>query len=126
VFFLSGWYRKKPGIKVRPVNEWRSCVVFTPDQPNLYLLNLNAWLILELCDGKTAEDLELTYRQAVRQQLSAGETRLHLMQGLNELEKCGIIERCARRHEPNGDPTAKGTTNDHRERSTDQAVLTRS
>ena len=125
MLFLNGWYRKKAGIRVRPVGEWRSCIVFTPERPNLYLLNLNAWLILELCDGKSGEDLRMAYDQAVRQQLSAGETKLHLMQGLNDLEKCDIIERVAWKNDPDTDLTKKGTTNDHRDPPTDQAVLTR-
>jgi hypothetical protein len=67
-------------------------VVFRPNPPKLFMLNLNAWLIFELCDGSTVDQLEHRYCQHVASQMSARDARDHLMTGLESLEALGLIQ----------------------------------
>lgn len=90
--FLNGCYRRVPSLRVRPVEEMRSCVVFRPNPPKLFMLNLNAWLIFELCDGCTSYEIEQRYRQKVEGQMSESEARRHLAIGLKNLHERGLIE----------------------------------
>jgi hypothetical protein len=70
----------------------KSCVVFRPDPPKLFMLNLNAWLILELCNGSTAEQIEQTYCERVAAQTLEGDARNNLRAGLRQLQEQGLIE----------------------------------
>jgi hypothetical protein len=88
----NGSYRKVTNVRLRPVPEWRSCVAYTPDDPRLYLLNLNSWLILELCDGRSAEDIEAAYLAVVAQKLDSDPAST-FHDGLLELERTKLIER---------------------------------
>lgn len=88
----NGCYSRTPNLRVRPVEEMKSCVVFRPDPPKLLMLNLNAWLIFELCDGSSMNQLEQRYCQQVASQMSAADARRHLAAGLNDLQEQGLIE----------------------------------
>jgi hypothetical protein len=70
-------------------------MVFTPDEPNIYLLNVNTWLILELCDGKSQQELEESYVAAVTPLVFPEEARRQLHQGLEMLKEGHIIEQVA-------------------------------
>ena len=56
------------------------------------MLNLNAWFILELCDGSSMNQLEQKYCQQVASQMSEVDARCHLVAGLNDLREQGLIE----------------------------------
>ena len=86
----TGCYRLVPGVRVRPVPELETCVVFTPADPKLYRLNLNAWLILELCQGRSHADLTAVYLEAVP---PAPDAPAQLQGGLATLLEAGIVER---------------------------------
>ncbi len=58
-------FNRHPSLRVRPVPELERCLVFTPEQPRLYTLNASAWLVLELCDGRTLAGIEAAYRDAI-------------------------------------------------------------
>lgn len=83
----TGCYTKITNLRVRPVPEMETCLVFTPDDPCVYTLNASAWLIFELCDGRPWDELQSAYCEAVSpltppaealQQLEAGIARLEL------------------------------------------------
>jgi hypothetical protein len=84
-------YDKVASVRARRVREWENCVIYTPASPNLYLLNLNAWLIFELCDGDSLAGIEQRYLEAVEDRLLADEARMHLDAGLSFLERAGIV-----------------------------------
>ena len=86
----NGCYRLVPGVRVRPVPELETCVVFTPADPRLYRLNLNAWLILELCQGLTPDALSQAYLEAVP---PAANAEVQLREGLATLLESGIVEQ---------------------------------
>ncbi|WP_342712873.1 PqqD family protein [Bradyrhizobium sp. B124] len=76
----------------------KSCVVFRPDPPKLFMLNLNAWFILELCDGRTTEQLTEGYCNQVASQMSEVDARENLENGLQKLREQGLIEFSDQKH----------------------------
>lgn len=96
--YPSGCYNRTPNLRVRPVSEMKSCVVFRSDPPKLFMLNLNAWLILELCDGRTTDQLTKEYCNQVASQLSEVAARENLENGLQKLREQGLIEFSDEKH----------------------------
>jgi hypothetical protein len=84
------------------------CIVFTPDNPNLFTLNSTAWLVFDLCDGRSWRRLEKAYYDAVEPLRSPEEARDELIGVVSDLERKGIIERdrVARISKPR--PTTRG------------------
>jgi hypothetical protein len=70
----------------------KSCVVFRPKPPKLFMLNLNAWLIFELCDGSSSHHVAHRYRESVARQMSEREADRNLTIGINNLREQGLIE----------------------------------
>ena len=108
VSYRNGYFRKKAGTKVRPVPEMGLCLVYTPEDPNLYTLNATSWLILELCEGATYPKLERAYwkeaNEAYDEDAEGGSPfvapprpvkshlRKELIAGLSDLEQRRVIE----------------------------------
>jgi len=93
VFSRSDCYRRTTNLRVRPVPEMDVCLVFTPDRPHLYRLNAAAWLVFELCDGRSGAALEAEYDEAMQQDDGSAVEGLHGI--VAEFEQRGIIERFA-------------------------------
>ena len=94
MFYRTGCYRHAPNLRTRPIEEMKSCVVFRQYPPKLLMLNLNAWLIFEVCDGVDALHLEQTYVEHLPQNASPTDARQHLIDGLNYLEAQGLLVFC--------------------------------
>lgn len=106
--YRKGFFRKRSGTRVRAVPEMGFCLVFTPETPNLYTLNLSSWLILELCEGAALASLERAYWKEAKlahdEELKTGsmfvapprpvksEVRGRLHEGLMDLERKQVIE----------------------------------
>lgn len=73
--------------------ELETCVVFTPEPPRLYTLNVNAWLVLELCPNRSPPELERAYLDEVVPPLTPDAARRQLREALGMLERNGIVER---------------------------------
>ncbi|WP_245320146.1 PqqD family protein [Bradyrhizobium sp. LMTR 3] len=56
------------------------------------MLNLNAWLIFELCDGSSPDHVAQRYRKSVADQMSEREADRHLTIGIKNLHDQGLIE----------------------------------
>jgi hypothetical protein len=80
---------------VRPVPELEFCLVFTPDDPNLYTLNPAAWLIFEACDGRSASELEVFYRKTFEPLLSPSEAHEQFSETVADLLKKRVLEYVA-------------------------------
>lgn len=96
--YPSGCYNRAPNLRMRPLKEMKSCVVFRPDPPKLFMLNLNAWLILELCDGRATDQLEQGYCERVAPQMSDADARNNLKAGVRKLQEQGLIEIAQEKH----------------------------
>jgi hypothetical protein len=69
-----------------------TCLVFTPDNPEVYTLNPTAWLIFRLCDGRPKAAIAQAYHAAVEPMLSREEARRQVGLGLEYLMRHQIIE----------------------------------
>jgi hypothetical protein len=100
-------YRRVRDVRVRPLPELSACFVYTPAQPRLHTLNIAAWFILELCEGRSPRALSDAYldemtdahRHSVGQNFFAAPPppspvalRRELRATLRELTARGIIE----------------------------------
>jgi hypothetical protein len=86
-----GCYRLVPDLRIRPVPELEKCIVFTPADPQLFTLNTTAWLILELCEGKTAAELEEAFCSLLESRLARDTAETQLKEGLDMLLASRII-----------------------------------
>jgi hypothetical protein len=86
-------YVRKPGLQTRAIPQWGNLLMYIPAQRGFHWLNLNAWLIFELCDGRDEVQLRSAYQAAVKSKLPAGEAERHLRDGLTLLESIGAIVR---------------------------------
>ena len=85
-----GCYRETPRLRVRPVPEMRTCLVYVPDRAQLYTLNVDAWLIFELARSHGGQELLDRYAKAIGGAVEAATGRLRA--GLDRLVANGIIE----------------------------------
>lgn len=85
-------FRKVANLRIRPVDEMGICIVFTPENPRLYTLNSSAWLIMELCDGRSWRSLERTYFATIEPSRSREVARSELRRGIEDLIQQGVIE----------------------------------
>ena len=90
--FPSGCYRKTRRLRIRPVPEREVCLVYTPGNPNLYTLNATAWVVLELCDGRTLAELEKAFHQSVEPLMSEDEASEYLLVSLRDMLEKSIVE----------------------------------
>jgi hypothetical protein len=91
VSYPSGCYNRAPNLRIRPLKEMKSCVVFRPDPPKLFMLNLNAWLILELCDGCPADQVLQRYIENVGASDAEADAGVVLEAGLRQLQEQQLI-----------------------------------
>ena len=87
------------------------CLVFTPDNPEIYTLNPSAWLIMRLCDGKPEADIAHAYHATVEPLLSREEARREVRAGIASLVKMGIVELASARRgkRSNPKPSTRGS-----------------
>ena len=86
-------YVKQSNVRVHPIPQWKNLLVFTPAQRRLHWLNLNAWVIFELCDGRSEQELRAAYLEMVTPRLSSDEAEGHLRSGLALLQTIGAVKQ---------------------------------
>jgi hypothetical protein len=91
VFSLSDCFIRNPDVALRRFPEWRLCYAYTPTNPDLYELNVTAWLIVELCDGRPLADLERAFSRSLHRDIAPSEGRSQLLCGLRALVERGIV-----------------------------------
>jgi hypothetical protein len=84
-------YAKSPSLRTRSIEELGSILTFAPERPSVQLLNLNSWLIYELCDGQTEREIWEAYADIVCSRLSADLAWQQLRHGLHHLEARRVI-----------------------------------
>lgn len=85
-------YRKVPGLRARPSTQGECLMVFSPGAPKLHWLDLNAWLIFELSDGRTFSEMERAYLEVVGGRVERDEARRQLRSGLESLVRSTLVE----------------------------------
>src|SRR5260370_41560890 len=92
VSFPNGCFRKTRRLGIRPLPEREVCLVYTPSNPNLYTLNATAWVVLELCEGRSLSQLEKAFHQSVEPLMSEQEAREYLLASLRDMLEKSIVE----------------------------------
>jgi hypothetical protein len=69
-----------------------ACVVFNPGDPTLRTLTPAAWLLLELCDGRSAAALQAAYVDAVAPGRGRVEAGRWFRDGFALLREHGLID----------------------------------
>ena len=92
VSYRNACYRKIANVRVRGVPELEFCLVFRPDEPEVFTLNPSAWFLLELCDGRRESEIAAGYYAAVEPLLSREEVLREVREGLQRLKQQGIVE----------------------------------
>lgn len=93
--YPTGCFRQAGGLRVRPVPELETCIVFTSRRPKLYMLNLAAWLVFELCDGRGGEQIAADYAAAAGADRDASAIRAEIGTAIERLLGDGLIEHIA-------------------------------
>ncbi|MEG4293066.1 hypothetical protein Q5692_30930 [Microcoleus sp. C2C3] len=95
MFHQNSCYKKKANLQIRQIAETDTCLIFAPDNTTLYSLDISAWLIFELCDGKSREEIEKTFLESVVPTLTDEKARSYFNEGLNSLLEEKIVELVA-------------------------------
>jgi hypothetical protein len=85
-------YRKASGLRTWPVEQGECLMTFSPAANTVRWLDLNAWLIFELSDGRTPAELERAYLDVVGARMAPNEARRQLRSGLDNLVSHALIE----------------------------------
>ena len=91
LIMLDQRFKRRTDIKVRDLSEWHSAMVFDPERPGLCLLNPTAWIVLELCDGRTRGEIVESYGRLFGNRLGVAEAGQHVDQGIDALNQWGLI-----------------------------------
>jgi len=92
VSYRNGCCRKTRHLRLRPVPEREVCLVYTPKSPNLYTLNATAWVVLELCDGRSLPALSKAFHSAVEPLMSQQEAAEYVLASLRDMVEKSIVE----------------------------------
>jgi hypothetical protein len=84
--------RAAPDLRLRPVPELATCLVYRPRPPTLLMLNLGAWLLLEILVEQPQADPWPSFYEAVGHTCSEQKARELIGQGLQQLAKLDLIE----------------------------------
>ena len=84
-------YAKAPDVVLRRFDEWGRCYAYTPDPPQIHDLNMTAWLIVELCDGRPFSEIEVAYLDIVSPRTGLAAARQQFHAGFDALLSYNII-----------------------------------
>ncbi len=95
------WWTPEPGLRLRPVPEQNCCLVYRPPAPAanpprppmLHGLNVTAWLVLTLCDGRDEVAIEQEFAQLIGDAHGAGASKAALHSALGQLRTLGLIHQ---------------------------------
>lgn len=94
-FLPDARFRKPANLRVRPVPEWGCVLVYTPSNPNLHYLDAHSWLVFELCDGSSFQDIRTEFRDCVPAETPEQAVTNALDDVMQNLLAAGVIEQDA-------------------------------
>ena len=80
-----------PGLRLRPVPELNTCLVYRPRPPALLMLDPGAWLLLEILIEEPDADPWPTFLESVRHACAEPKARTLMDQGLQQLARLNLI-----------------------------------
>lgn len=87
-------YHQAPDLRVRPVEQAGSLMVFTPARPKVHWLNLAGWYLFALCEdaaGAAGEDVTAAYADAVADRVPRDQAVAEAGDYLADLVERGIL-----------------------------------
>lgn len=84
-------HAKAPGLQLKRLPELGYLLVFTPERPRFHWLNAKAWLIFELCEDSSEEEIFADYATTWCPGERRGELRAELRAGIHELVQSGLV-----------------------------------
>lgn len=87
-----GRLRKVASLRSHPVPQAECLMVFGPTPGRLQYLDLNAWLILELLENRTLDEIELLYLEVVGDRLPDAQARQQVRSTVEALLRNHLIE----------------------------------
>jgi hypothetical protein len=92
MFALGDRFARNPAAVVRDAEEWDCAVVFEPEEPRLCMLNATAWLLFELCDGRSFGAIQADYAALFGNKISKEEAGLQATLGIERLLAFRLIQ----------------------------------
>jgi hypothetical protein len=92
VLSRNGCYARTPNVVLRRFEDWGRCYAYTPDEPEIYDLNATAWFIVELCDGRSFQQIEADYLKVIGDKIGRDAARAHFHSGFSALIARNIIQ----------------------------------
>ena len=84
--------RLASGLRLRPVPELETCLVYRRDPPALMMLNLSAWLLVEILGEQPDADPWPAFHEAVKHASTPQQAHEMMQQGLRQLATLGLVE----------------------------------
>ena len=91
--FPSGSFRIPPNLRIRRVSEWRKWLVYTPSRPGLHHVNVTAYVVMQICDGREVTAIFQEFRTLAGPDAPEQDVRQYFVAALAMLERHGLIER---------------------------------
>ncbi|MEO0809628.1 MAG: radical SAM protein [Pseudomonadota bacterium] len=86
--------QKKQGLRIRDVPEWKSAIVFDPDQTDLQMINMSSRLLIELCiKAKTVDELLEEYSNILATKIDKATAASQVFKGVSDLVRNRLVER---------------------------------
>ncbi len=82
-------YTKNARLRMRLFKPWHAAMVYTADAPALHWINSTTWLILELCEERTEDDIAADVATVLEKEEEI--VRADVRSALIELEQKGLI-----------------------------------
>lgn len=86
-------FQVQSDVRPRPVPEWGCMLVYTPSRPGVHYLDPRSWLMYELCDGRTYQEIAAEFSEAVPEGTPVEKVHELVDTGLDALLLKGIIEK---------------------------------
>lgn len=84
-------FYKNKGIDIRPLDDYSSAFVFQVHPPSIVLIDSYSWLVLELCEEQSFEELKNSHLSVISSSTSPAEVHIRLVETLEMLEQRGLI-----------------------------------
>ena len=88
-------FAKTPDLRTRQIPEWGALLVYTPSFPDIHMLDARSWLLFELCDGRTFQEIATEFRESVPEKSDPELVSTAIEHGLHNLEDKMIVTRSA-------------------------------
>lgn len=84
-------FEREPGVRTRSLPDLGYLLAFTPARPRMHWLNLRAWLLFELCDGASEDEILAEYATARPPAEARGDASHEVRAGLAALVQGGLV-----------------------------------